>query len=265
MIQQSSAPILRNEKLAAPGHHILTFHAPALARDARPGSFVAVHAPAIGGGILRRPFSVYTADPETGVCSILFSVYGASTAAMATYKEGDRLDILGPLGGSVFRADARPGARHICVGGGYGVPPLTFLTRQILATDSAATVLFISGARTKDYLVGTDGLDNIGATLLPATDDGSHGFHGRVTGVLERCLSDKERPTTVYTCGPTPMMRAVAEMATAHETPCQVSLEVFMPCGVGICMGCAVPTPDGKYVRGCVEGPVFGAGDILWK
>ena len=262
MITQFRAPIVRTEKLAAPGHFVTTFHAPALARDARPGAFIAVHAET-GAQILRRPFSVYSADPITGNCSILFSVYGASTQAMAQYVPGDTLDAIGPLGGSLFAADTRPGARHIMVGGGYGVPPLAFLTRQLMATPGA-TVLFVSGARTKDYLVGTDGLDALGAILLPATDDGSHGYHGRVTGVLEPLLADGT-PTTVYTCGPTPMMKAVAQMAMAYNVPCQASLEVFMPCGIGICMGCAVETPDGRYVRGCVEGPVFAAETIVWK
>ncbi len=253
---------MRNVPLTAPGHFVLTFHAPALARDARPGHFIGVQAE--GGQILRRPFSVYTADPATGDCSILFSVYGGVTKTMAQYKPGDTLDAIGPLGGHVFVADTRPGARHIMVGGGYGVPPLAFLTWQILATDPAATVIVVSGARTSGLLVGTDGLAEIGATLLPATDDGSHGFHGRVTGVLETLLADAV-PTTVYTCGPTPMMSAVAQMAVAYNVPCQASLEVFMPCGIGICMGCAVPTVDGKYVRGCVEGPVFEAREISWK
>jgi dihydroorotate dehydrogenase electron transfer subunit len=293
VIQKVLAPILHNEKLSAPGHHVLTFHAPDLARDARPGHFIAVHTET-GQQVLRRPFSVYTTDPATGNCSILFSVYGPSTSVMAKYGPGDKLDFLGPLGGKVFTADARPGARHIMVGGGYGVPPLAFLTRQILAADPQATVIFVNGARTHDFLVGTDGLDDLGATLLPATDDGSHGYKGRVTGVLEPLLSPPAPntggaggdtgagdtstlappvlgagglsvPTTIYTCGPTPMMKAVAEMAMAFDVPCQASLEVFMPCGIGICMGCAIPTPEGKYVRGCVEGPVFEAKEILWK
>lgn len=265
MIQKFLAPVLHNEKLPAPGHHVLTFHAPDLARDSRPGHFIAVHADT-GTQILRRPFSVYTTDPENGNCSILFSVYGPSTSAMAKYGPGDTLDFIGPLGGKVFAADTRPGTRHIMVGGGYGVPPLAFLTRQILAVDPTATVIFVNGARTRDFLVGTDGLDDIGATLLPATDDGSHGYKGRVTGVLEPLLTaDNQPPTTIYTCGPTPMMKAVAEMAMSFDVPCQASLEVFMPCGIGICMGCAIPTPEGKYLRGCVEGPVFEAREILWK
>ncbi len=265
VIQRFLAPVVRNDKLSAPGHHVLTFHAPELARDARPGHFVAVQADT-GAQILRRPFSVYTVDTDTGNCSILFSVYGPSTQAMSQYGPGDTIDLIAPLGGKVFTADARPGTRHIMVGGGYGVPPLAFLTRRILGNDPHATVLFVNGARTKDFLVGTDGLDDLGAILLPATDDGSHGFSGRVTGILEPLLTtDRTTPTHLYTCGPTPMMKAVAEMAIAFAVPCQASLEVFMPCGLGICMGCAVPTTEGKYVRGCVEGPVFEAREIVWK
>ncbi len=263
VIRKVLAPVLSVEKLAAPGHFVLTFEAPDLAREARPGQFVTVAAET-GTQFLRRPFSVYTADPERGVASILFSMYGPTTRAMAGYGPGDRIDLIGPLGGKVFAADARPGVRHVMVGGGYGVPPLAFLSRRILASDPTADVVVVNGARTRDFLVGTDGLDGLGATLYPCTDDGSCGYHGRVTGLLAELLSDKARPVHVYTCGPTPMMKAVAQMSMEFGVPCQASMEVFMPCGIGICMGCAVPRPDGTFARGCVEGPVFEAREIVW-
>ncbi len=266
MIRKLLAPVIRNEKLTAPGHHVLTFQAEELAKDARPGHFVAVAADT-GAQVLRRPFSVYTADPATGEVSILFSVYGPTTKAMAKYQEGDMLDLVGPLGGRVFTPDTRPGAHHIMVGGGYGVPPLVFLSRELLAKDPATKVSFINGARTKDLLVGTEGVEDIGVTLRPCTNDGTCGFRGMVTGVLDELLKAEAEgaPVTVYTCGPTPMMRAVGEMAIAFNVPCQVSMEVFMPCGIGICMGCAVGQPDGSYARGCTEGPVFDARKVVWQ
>lgn len=263
MIRKVLAPVVSVEKLAAPGHFVLTFEAPELARDARPGQFVTVAAET-GAQFLRRPFSFYTADPETGRASILFSMYGPTTRAMSAYKPGDRIDLIGPLGGRVFAADELPGVRHVMVGGGYGVPPLAFLTRRLLAADPSADVSVVNGARTKDFLVGTDGLEEVGAQVFPCTNDGTCGYHGMVTGLLEEMLSDKSRPVHVYTCGPTPMMKAVAEMAMRFDVPCQASMEVFMPCGIGICMGCAVPRPDGTFARGCVEGPVFEAREIVW-
>ena len=266
MIRKFQAVVVENRKLAAPGHYVLSFSAPELARDARPGHFVGVSGET-GTQILRRPFSVFTVDVETGVVSLLFSVYGPVTTVMAAYQPGDTIDLLGPLGGSIFAADTRPDAHHIMVGGGYGVPPLAFLARTILEANPDAKITFISGARRADYLVGTEGLAEIGVDARTCTVDGSCGTQGIVTDLLGAILKDRAEgvPVQVYTCGPTPMMRAVGEMSIAHGVPCQVSMETFMPCGVGICMGCAVKRPDGSFVRGCTEGPVFEAGEVVWE
>ena len=264
LIRKFNAPVLANTPLAAPGHYVLAFSAPKLARDARPGQFVAVAGETTGQQILRRPFSVYTADPETGVASILFSVYGPVTRMLAQAQPGDRLDLIGPLGGRGFTADPTPDTHHILIGGGYGVPPLAFLARTILAAQPSARISFVVGARTKDLLVGTEGMAEIGASVLCCTNDGSHGFPGLVTGQLEAILADDPGPFRIYTCGPTPMMKAVAAVAMANDLPCQVSLEPFMPCGIGICMGCAVPLPNGTYARGCTDGPVFNAREVVW-
>jgi hypothetical protein len=160
------APIVSNTPLSAPGHFVLHFSAPEIARTARPGQFVAV-AEETGAQILRRPFSVFTADPASGAVSILFSVHGPTSRALAKRRVGETIDVVGPLGRRVFEPDARPDARHVCVGGGYGVPPLVFLARTLVARDPAAEVIFIDGARTREYLVGTDGLREIGVGLRP--------------------------------------------------------------------------------------------------
>ena len=262
VIRKVLAPIVSNTPLAAPGHYVLAFYAPEMAQEARPGQFITVAAET-GPQILRRPFSIFTADPATGICSILFSLFGPTTKAMAGLHAGDTLDLLGPLGGHVFTPDTRPGVHHVMVGGGYGVPPLVFLSRQIRAANSKAQVTFINGARTEAFLVGTDGLPEIGVPVLSCTDDGTCGIQGRVTVALEPIVADSA-PCCVYTCGPTPMMRSVGDMATAYGKPCQVSMETFMPCGIGICMGCAVPKKDGTFARGCVDGPVFDADDVKW-
>ncbi len=262
MIRRTLAPVLAVEALPAPGHFVMSFSAPELARDARPGHFIAVLADT-GPQILRKPFSVYTADPMSGVCSILFSVYGPTTQAMSQYRLGAILDLIGPLGGRVFTADTRPGVRHVMVGGGYGVPPLALLSRRIRAADPAALVTMIYGARTANLLVGVEGLAECGCDVLACTDDGSAGTTGRVTVALEPLLASGE-PLHVYTCGPTPMMRAVADACVAANVACQVSMETFMPCGIGICVGCAVAKPGGGYSRACTDGPVYPAPEIVW-
>ena len=266
VIRKFKAPVLENRKLDAPGHHVLTIDAPELARDARPGHFVGVSGET-GAQILRRPFSVFNADPHTGQVTILFSVFGPVTKVMAGYQVGDVVDLIGPLGGRLFDADARPDAHHLMVGGGYGVPPLAFLAKRIRAANSDAQVTFITGARRSDLLVGTEGLADAGVALRTCTNDGSCGTSGIVTDLLSAILRDRadSTPVQVYTCGPTPMMRAVGELSIREDVPCQVSMEVFMPCGIGICMGCAVGRPDGTYARGCTDGPVFDAREIVWE
>jgi dihydroorotate dehydrogenase electron transfer subunit len=264
VIRKLLAPVLTNVPLTAPGHYVMTFEAPDMARDALPGHFVAVYAET-GLQILRRPFSFYTADSETGNCSILYSVYGPTTRKMSEMQPGDNIDLIGPLGGRVFAADERPGVHHIMVGGGYGVPPLAFLSQRILAVDPNARVSLVVGARNSTLLVGTEGMEEFGVAVRCCTNDGSFGFPGMVTGLLEQMLlEDAGTPVHIYTCGPTPMMHAVSDMAIAFDVPCQVTMEPFMPCGIGICMGCAVSRQDGSFARGCVDGPVFEAREVVW-
>lgn len=264
MIRKRLAPVLSVEALPAPGHYLLTFQDADIARDARPGHFIAVSAAAPanpGGSILRKPFSIFTADPETGVCSILFSLYGPTTKTMASFTAGDTLDLIGPLGGRVFEPATGADVHHVMVGGGYGVPPLNFLAKWIRHNDPSARVTLIHGARSANLLVGAEGLQERGIDVIACTDDGSFGVEGKVTVALEPLLVPG---TVVYTCGPTPMMRAVAENCVAQGIACQVSMETPMPCGIGICVGCVIPRPDGSFSRTCTDGPVYPALELVW-
>ena len=147
------------------------------------------------------------------------------------------------------------------MGGGYGVPPLNYLAKTIRASAPDAMVTVIIGARTANLLVGDDGLLDAGVEVIYCTDDGSAGVQGRVTDALLPLLKSDSR---VYTCGPTPMMKAVGELSEAHGVDCQVSLETFMPCGVGICVGCVVKMRDGVFSRTCTDGPVYPGCEVAW-
>lgn len=264
MPQQVFAPVLANDAIIA-GHKVITCEAPALAASARPGHFVNALTAERTDPLLRKPFSIYTVDRDRGHISLLYSIVGATTQGMARKVPGDRLDLVGPLGGRVFRPDDRPGATHIMVGGGYGVPPLVFLARELQTSDAAADLLFIIGARRKDLLLCEAELMAAGVDARAATEDGSHGTPGRVTDVLEPVLRERAgQPVTVYCCGPTPMMRAVGELCQSLGVPCQLSVEVSMPCGIGVCMGCVLDLADGRRVRCCVDGPVFEASEVKW-
>ena len=264
MPQQVFAPILANDEIIA-DHKVLVCEAPALAALARPGHFVNVLTAERTDPLLRKPFSIYTVDRERGRISVLYSIVGPTTQGMARKRPGEMLDLVGPLGGRIFRPDTRPGAMHVLVGGGYGVPPLVFLSRELKLAQTEPDMVFIIGARRKELLLCERELMEAGVDARAATEDGSHGTTGRVTDVLEPLLLEHcGQPVTVYCCGPTPMMRAVGEMCQRLEIPCQLSVEVAMPCGIGVCMGCVLDLADGRRVRCCVDGPVFEASEIKW-
>lgn len=258
---QTFATVLENEEII-PGHRVLICRAPEIAMGASPGHFINVLASGTYQSILRKPFSIFRADSQGGTIAMLYQVWGATTLGMARKGPGDIVDLVGPLGGRVFEADDRRNAFHIMVGGGYGVPPLVFLAERLKAENPDAEILFIVGARRKDLLLCEPDLLMLGVEFAPSTEDGSHGTHGRVTDVLMRRLTSN---AAVYCCGPTPMMRAVGDLCTAEGVPCQVSVEVPMPCGVGVCMGCVLDLADGRRVRSCTEGPVFPAKEVVWK
>ncbi|MFN7829566.1 MAG: FAD-binding oxidoreductase, partial [Armatimonadota bacterium] len=221
MIKKEAAQVVSVTPLSAPRHFVLTMKSAHLATKSRPGHFIAVAADT-GSAILRKPFSVYTVDKDAGEIAILFSVYGPTTTAMSRMLPGDSIDVLGPLGGRIFNPEPINGIHHILVGGGYGVPPLNYLAKSIRAAAPDAHVTVIIGARTKNLLVGDEGLLDAGVDVVYCTDDGSAGVHGRVTDALLPLL---QQNTRVYTCGPTPMMKAVGELSEAHGVDCQVSLE----------------------------------------
>lgn len=260
-VLQTVAQVVANDELI-PDHKVLVCRAPEIANQAQPGHFVNVLASDWYGSILRKPFSIYQADHKTGEIALLYQITGATTHGMSRKLPGDTIDMVGPLGGRVFTLNSRPNVKHIMVGGGYGVPPLVFLATQLRESGPSAQIDFVVGARRKDLLLCEGDLAAIGAAAHMATEDGSHGHHGRVTDVLTDLLSPE---SAVYCCGPTPMMQAVGELCQAAGVPCQVSLEVPMPCGVGVCMGCVVDLADGRRVRACTDGPVFDSREVVWK
>lgn len=264
MPQQVFAEVLSNEEVIR-NHRVISCVAPEIASQARPGHFVNALTAERFDPLLRKPFSIYTVDRERGEISLLYSVVGAITAGMAKKRAGDRLDLVGPLGGRLFQPDSRPDALHVMVGGGYGVPPLVFLARELQQQNAQAQIVFIIGARHKDLLLCEVELLAAGVDARVATEDGSHGTTGRVTDALAPLLHQNAgKPVSVYCCGPTPMMRAVGDLCQSVDVPCQLSVEVSMPCGVGVCMGCVLDLTDGRRVRCCVDGPVFDSREVVW-
>jgi dihydroorotate dehydrogenase electron transfer subunit len=242
---------------------LLRLEAPDLAAEARPGQFLMVRVGETLDPLLRRPISLHAR--EGGALEIFFQVAGRGTALLARKKEGETLDILGPLGrGFDLAADFR-GRRAVLVGGGRGIAPLFFLGRELRAKRAEVKVLY-GGKSLKDLPVrdkfAGDGLD-----LACATDDGSFGHPGFVTGLLEAEIR-RRVPDVMFVCGPDPMMRAAAAIARARRIPAQISLESMMGCGFGACWGCVkrITRGDGgRWRKICEDGPVFSADEILWE
>ena len=232
---------------------------------ARPGQFVMLSPGAIADvrrddPLLPRPMAVFRqqagAEPEV---EILYKVEGRGTHLLADARAGERVRVVGPLG-QPFRLPA-PGEHAVIVGGGTGVASLFGLAAEAPASARRTVVL---GARTRLDLMAVRDFEALDVRLRITTEDGSLGEPGLVTGPLAELLA--EGPvSTVYCCGPTPMMWRCAELAVAASVPCVVSLENHMACGFGVCLGCAAPRPAGDYALVCRDGPVFDAAEIRWE
>jgi dihydroorotate dehydrogenase electron transfer subunit len=196
---------------------------------------------------------------------MLYRVVGKGTARLSALREGDSLDVLGPLGrGFDPRGDDE---EKLLVGGGIGLAPLHLLATQLAKRKSP--VRLFAGGRTRDDLLCLAEFEGLGVDCRCATEDGSFGARGVVTVALESHLAALKGRAALYACGPDGMLRALAKIAAGRALPCQVSLEERMACGVGACLGCVTAgrnhspqTPDYRCV--CAEGPVFESGELAW-
>ena len=249
-----------------PGYRILKVLAPQIAAKATPGQFVHVRVPSLEASALRRPFSIFDADPGEGTVSVLYKQVGRGTAALAKEPVGAEVVVLGPLGRG-FPVKCKGTA--LLVGGGFGVAPLHFLAKRLLAA-GVKPVLFVGG-RTKDDLLALDRFEALGVECRTATNDGSAGEKGFVTGPLDAALKEMREagePFEFFTCGPDGLLKAVSDRALETGVPGWISMDRHMICGVGACYACIqkVKMPDGSIAnqRCCVNGPVFRAKELVW-
>ncbi len=210
---------------------------------------------------LRRPFSVAGARGR-GTIELLIELRGQGTHALAELSEGSILDILGPLGTGFD--DPGDGEIAVLVAGGIGVAGLRLLAERLIV--EARPTLVLVGARTEEELLS--GLLPSGARtgrsrVEVATDDGSAGFRGTVTELLEQQVHQLGVPAHIYCCGPPGMIRETARIAADHGLRCEALLEEVMACGVGACRGCVVETRGG-YKAVCSDGPVFDTADLVF-
>ncbi len=227
----------------------LVLDAPVLAAAARPGQFIHIRVSDGNEPLFRRPFSIYRA--RAGKVEVFFEPVGRGSKLLASRKKGDVLDVLGPLGHG-FTLPPGDVEQVVFVAGGIGVAPFMIFSDAIRGHKAEKILLF--GARTRAQTFATEAFRKNGVKVFVATDDGSAGAKGRVSGLFSHV---KVAPgTMIYTCGPRPMMAAVQAFARTHGLRGEVSCEEVMACGLGACLGCSIPTVNG-YRTVCHDGPVF--------
>ena len=285
MIMRLAAAELVDSREILPGQWLQAYHAPDLAVGSRAGQFVHIRTGDFSGMVLRRPFSLNTTDPATGIVTIHFRVIGRGTEWFTHLRVGDRIDLLGPLG-RPFEVDPR--SRHLLlIAGGLGIAGVRMLADEAVRAGRQVTLLFGAASAREVYP----------STLLPdeleyvvATDDGSLGHHGFVTELVRDYEAWADQ---AFACGPAPMLAALATLAAGRRgrlgvaklgrrrgggkadpagSPAarrkaflQVSMEQNMGCAVGACLGCVVMSTSGTPLRVCREGPVFAAEEIAWE
>ena len=262
---------------------VMRIRAPKCAAAAEPGSFV--HLTCDDSLPMRRPLSIMRVDDDC--IEVLYKIVGDGLRLLSKKRPGASISVLGPIGQAFQPSTERPNI--LLIGGGVGIPPMVFVADYLRQKQSDWTPLAILGSElpfpfeAESSAIKTPWLDeNISATmpLLESWDvpcrlttlagfDGC--FDGYVTELAEQYLAtlsaDELASTELFSCGPTPMLKAVAALAAKYDLPCQISLEEFMACAVGGCAGCAVKikTPDGEAMkRVCVDGPVFEASTVVW-
>lgn len=267
-----------------PGQWLQAYHAPDLATGSRAGQFVHIRTGDFSGMVLRRPFSLNTVDPATGIITIHFRVIGRGTEWFTHLRPGDAVDLLGPLG-RPFEVDPR--STHVLlIAGGLGMAGVRMLADEAIRDGRQVTLLFGAASSREVYP----------SNLLPdeveyivATDDGSMGHHGFVTELVPEYEAWADQ---AFACGPAGMLGALARQAEGRRerlgvaklgrkrgggktdpvgSPAarrkaflQVSMEQNMGCAVGACLGCVVLSVTGAPQRVCREGPVFASDELVW-
>ena len=221
-----------------------------------PGQFVEVRVDGSPSTFLRRPISINFVDRENNELWLLVATVGDGTKQLAKLKFGDVLNCVLPLGNGF--TPAKQGEKVLLVGGGVGVAPLLYMGAEMKRQGIEPT--FLLGARTANDLLMLPIFNKYGRAYV-TTEDGSMGEKGFVTN---HSILNQEHFDRISTCGPTPMMKAVARYARENNVDCEASLENLMACGLGACLCCVEKTTEGNLCV-CKDGPVFNIKKLLWQ
>ncbi|MDF2926969.1 MAG: Dihydroorotate dehydrogenase electron transfer subunit [Paenibacillaceae bacterium] len=257
---------MKNESMRVVSQQLLARHIYELVLEGglaeemgEPGRFVHVKAEPGTDPLLRRPISICEADTAKGQFTMIYRAEGKGTRQLAAKQPGDYVDVLGPLGRGFPVQEASPGETALLIGGGIGVPPLYYLSKQLLAR--GVRPVHVLGFAAQEDVFYQDKFSALGETYL-ATVDGSCGDKGFVTDVIaERGLTFD----VLYACGPTPMLKALDVLY--RDVKGFLSLEERMGCGVGACYACVCKVQGDEtglaYRKVCKDGPVFPIGEVV--
>ena len=236
---------------------LLKMTAPTELPDMLPGQFAELEVEGSSKTFLRRPISINFIDKDNNEVWFLIQLVGDGTRHLAVVKRGQTINVILPLGNS-FTMPENASERLLLVGGGVGTAPMLFLGEQL--SKKGFTPNFLLGARSQNDLLQLDEFTQYG-NVFTTTEDGSMGEKGYVT---QHSLLSTQTFNKIYTCGPKPMMMAVAKYAKTNNIECEVSLENTMACGFGVCLCCVENTTEG-HICVCKEGPVFNIKKLLWQ
>ena len=223
--------------------------------DIAPGQFVQVRIDHTPSTYLRRPISIHDVDFQRNEISLLVQQVGEGTRHLATAKTGDIINMVLPLGNGFTMPEN--GKKCLLVGGGIGIAPLYYFAKVL--NEKGFRPALLLGGKTKTDLLRLEDYEKLGDTFV-TTEDGSLGEKGFVT---QHSIWQQQDFDRIYVCGPKPMMKAVAKLASEKDVWCEVSLENLMACGLGACLCCVEDTVDG-HVCVCKEGPVFNTRRLKW-
>ncbi|MDF9651718.1 dihydroorotate oxidase B electron transfer subunit [Bacillus cereus] len=258
-MMQKQNMIVVNQKEIAKNIYELVLQGTLVQQMNEPGQFVHIKVAEGIAPLLRRPISICNVDQEKNEFTMLYRAEGQGTKTLATRKQGEMVDVLGPLGHGFPVEEAEAGQTALLVGGGIGVPPLYELSQRLVA--KGVRVIHILGFQTKDVVFYEEKFAELGDTYV-ATVDGTHGTKGFVTDVIDNYGIDFD---ILYSCGPLAMLRALE--GRYKEKKVYISLEERMGCGIGACFACVChlqEDPSGhSYKKVCSDGPVFPIGEVV--
>ena len=260
---KKAVALVRTREELAEGIFSMWLEEREIAEHSVPGQFLSVYCKD-AGRLLPRPISICEIDRAAGTVRIVFRMAGAGTKELSGYKAGEELEIMGPLGIGYHTENIN---KAILIGGGIGIPPLLALAKELTCEK-----IIVLGYRDSTMFL-KDEFEKYGRIII-STEDGSVGTKGNVIDAINACKADGmisddcNREITIFSCGPTPMLRGVKAYAINNGIPAQLSLEERMACGIGACLACVCKSTEIDHhshvhnKRVCKDGPVFWAEEI---